>query len=152
MFCPTCRDEFRAGFTHCARCEVDLIDDLSQLDSAQTRIKTPPPQAPVVMADYCGFFSMQEASHAREQLRREQIFTEIVLREPPDPDWDAPPKDEFWLRVDASRAREVQQLLAATEGAAPQQQAGTFACSECGHDVAEEENSCPACGARFDED
>ena len=111
MFCPTCRDEFRAGFTRCERCQVDLVDDLSQLESAQSRTKTPPPQAPVVMADYCGFFSMQEAAQARELLRRERILTEIVLREPPDPDWDAPPQDEFWLRVDASRAQEVQKLM-----------------------------------------
>ena len=89
MFCPTCRDEFRAGFTRCERCQVDLVNDLSELDAARSKTKTPPLQAPVVMADYCGFFSMQEAAHAREQLRRERIFTEIVLREPPDPNWDA---------------------------------------------------------------
>jgi rubrerythrin len=104
------------------------------------------------MADYCGFFTMREAAHAREQLRRERILTEIVLREPPDPDWDAPPRDEFWLRVDASRAQEVQKLMQSIEGAPQQEQGGTFACSECGHEVADEANTCPSCGARFDED
>jgi len=152
MFCPTCRDEFRAGFTRCERCQVDLVDDLSELDAARPRTKTPPPQAPVVMADYCGFFSMQEADQARELLRSERISTEIVLREPPDPDWDAPPKDEFWLRVDASRAREVQKLMESIDAAPSQVQEATFACSECGTDVAESENACPECGARFDDD
>ena len=28
MFCPNCRDEFRPGFTHCAKCNVDLVDEL----------------------------------------------------------------------------------------------------------------------------
>lgn len=152
MFCPTCRDEFRAGFTHCERCQVDLVDDLSEIDAARSRTKTPPPQAAAVMADYCGFFSMQEASHARDQLRRERILTEIVLREPPDPDWDAPPQDEYWLRIDASRAREVEKLLASIESGPPQEQGGTFACSECGHEVAESGSFCLSCGARFDDD
>jgi hypothetical protein len=152
MFCPTCRDEFRAGFTRCARCEVDLIDDLSQLDAEQSRTKAPPPQAPMVMADYCGFFSLQEATQARERLRQERIISEIVLREPPDPDWDAPPQDEFWLRVDVSRAGEVQKLMAEAEGKTPPKPPETFACGECGHAVAEADEACPGCGARFDED
>ena len=70
---------------------------------------------------------------------------------PPDVDWDAPPKDEYWLRVDASRSAEVQKLMDAAEGSAPAAQSGTFACSECGADVAEAENFCPSCGARFDD-
>lgn len=152
MFCPSCRDEFRAGFTYCERCQVDLVDDLAEIDAARSRTKTPPPQAPVVMADYCGFFSMREAASAREQLRRERILTEIVLREPPDPDWDAPPQDEFWLRVDASRAREVQKVMESVDSLPPQEQGSTVACSECGTEVAESENFCSGCGARFDED
>lgn len=27
MFCPNCGDEYRAGFTRCADCEVDLVAD-----------------------------------------------------------------------------------------------------------------------------
>jgi hypothetical protein len=151
MFCPSCRDEFRAGFTHCARCQVDLVEDLAQLESDEPKTISPLPQAPMVMVDYCGFFSMREAAHAREQLRRQRIRTEIVLREPPDVDWDAPPQDEYWLRVDASRATDVQKLMEQAEGGVPAASSGTFACSECGGDVAEAESFCPACGARFDE-
>ena len=29
MFCPECRVEYRAGFTHCTDCDVDLVDELS---------------------------------------------------------------------------------------------------------------------------
>ena len=28
MFCPQCKAEYRQGFTHCADCDVDLIDSL----------------------------------------------------------------------------------------------------------------------------
>jgi hypothetical protein len=28
MFCPQCRVEYRAGFTHCTDCNVDLVDEL----------------------------------------------------------------------------------------------------------------------------
>jgi hypothetical protein len=28
MFCPRCRVEYRAGFTHCSDCDVDLVDEL----------------------------------------------------------------------------------------------------------------------------
>lgn len=28
MFCPQCRVEYRAGFTHCTDCDVDLVDEL----------------------------------------------------------------------------------------------------------------------------
>lgn len=28
MFCPSCRGEFRAGFTRCRDCDVDLVEEL----------------------------------------------------------------------------------------------------------------------------
>ncbi len=30
MFCPNCRTEYREGFTVCADCNIDLVDDLPQ--------------------------------------------------------------------------------------------------------------------------
>lgn len=30
MFCPLCKAEYRRGFTHCADCDVDLVDTLQQ--------------------------------------------------------------------------------------------------------------------------
>ncbi|MEA2433621.1 MAG: hypothetical protein QOG54_1078 [Actinomycetota bacterium] len=29
MFCPNCRSEYRAGFTHCPDCDLDLVDELA---------------------------------------------------------------------------------------------------------------------------
>jgi hypothetical protein len=28
MFCPSCRSEYRQGFTHCVDCDVDLVSEL----------------------------------------------------------------------------------------------------------------------------
>jgi hypothetical protein len=30
MFCPQCKAEYRSGFTHCADCDVDLVENLSE--------------------------------------------------------------------------------------------------------------------------
>jgi hypothetical protein len=32
MFCPECRAEYRAGFTHCSDCDVDLVESLPESD------------------------------------------------------------------------------------------------------------------------
>jgi hypothetical protein len=29
MFCPVCESEYREGFSHCADCDVDLVDTLA---------------------------------------------------------------------------------------------------------------------------
>jgi hypothetical protein len=33
MFCPECRAEYRAGFTRCSDCDVDLVQELSESDT-----------------------------------------------------------------------------------------------------------------------
>jgi hypothetical protein len=34
MYCPECGGEYREGFTHCADCEVDLVEDLPRAQTA----------------------------------------------------------------------------------------------------------------------
>ena len=153
MFCPGCQDEFRPGFTRCERCRMDLVEDLS---TAKLATETPVVVAPPLqlrMAEYCGFFAYDEARHARDRLRRELIRCEIVVREPPDSALDAPIEEEFWLRVEAQKLQQAENLLgqdtaAASGGSA---EGGEFNCSECGRTVAAAENSCPGCGARFED-
>jgi len=151
VFCPSCKDEFRPGFTRCARCNVDLVDDLDRAAPSRSAPQ-PAPAYPVRMAEYCGFLSLDDARHARDRLRHERIRSEIVLREPPDVDWNGPVREEAWLRVEAARLREVAVLLGdipelEVEGEADE---ATFECGNCGHDVAEDESFCPKCGARFE--
>jgi hypothetical protein len=33
MFCPACKGEYRSGFTHCADCDVDLVESLPETES-----------------------------------------------------------------------------------------------------------------------
>ena len=37
MFCPSCRDEYREGFTHCAECGAELVEELPP-EPAEPRI------------------------------------------------------------------------------------------------------------------
>jgi hypothetical protein len=34
MFCPECQGEYRAGFTRCADCDIDLVDELPEPEAA----------------------------------------------------------------------------------------------------------------------
>jgi len=144
VFCPKCQDEFRTGFTRCARCNVDLVDDLAAVKQEERE-----PETTVRFAEYCGYLSLEEARDARDQLRRERIHYEIVLREPPEADWDEPAREEYWLRIDASQAKRVVQILGGVPAVTEDDEG--FACGDCGQKVATEEVFCPKCGARFDD-
>jgi hypothetical protein len=39
MFCPECRAEYRAGFTRCSDCDVDLVQELSESHAHVRRAK-----------------------------------------------------------------------------------------------------------------
>lgn len=158
MFCPSCRCEFRAGFTHCDACAVDLVADLSSIQTGKTRSTATdamPPPALVQMTDYCGFLSLEEARQARDRLRPARIRSEIVIREAPAASWNEPLQEEYWIRVDASGYQKAWDLLgfdpvpAAGSG---ESEAATVSCSQCGKHVAEEESFCPSCGARFEDE
>lgn len=150
MFCPSCRDEFRPEFTRCARCDVDLVEDLSRVESAPPRSAASVPSRPARMIDYCGYFSMEEAAGARGLLRESGIRTEIVLREGSGDEPGSTPDDEYWLRVDADRIADVRRLIDPQPPAAEDEEA-TFGCSECGQLVPESADFCPRCGSRFEE-
>jgi len=147
MFCPTCRDEFRPGFTRCTTCDVALVESLDpeHRRAAPTDIEA---LAPVAMVEYCGFVSLDEARHARDRLRGQGIRGEIVIRDGPTE--GGRPTEEYWLRVDRDRFRDASTLLGFDE-AEHEADDGTFQCGECGAEVAAEESFCPGCGARFEE-
>jgi hypothetical protein len=152
VFCPKCKDEFRSGFTHCGRCNVDLVERLPETESeSRGSVATLPTL--VRMGEYCGFLSLGDARHARDQLRERRIRSDIVVREPSDARLDQPVREEYWLRVDTSRVRDVAAIL----GGVPEveeeaaDEASGFECGDCGQHVAENETFCPKCGARFED-
>jgi hypothetical protein len=151
MFCPSCKDEFRPGFTRCATCDVDLVDSLAEVRAAPAvdkPRKSPAAGQPAVvpMTEYCGFLTLDEARGARATLKEHAIRCEIVIRELPDST-----EEEFWLRVERDRYREVFAVLGFDEHEHNAYD-DTFSCGECGHEVAAAESFCPKCGARFEDD
>jgi hypothetical protein len=151
VFCPKCKDEFRAGFTHCAGCNVDLVDEFPtksfQPSTASSSAST---TVCAAMVDYCGFLGLEEAREARDSLRLEGIRSEIVIRESPESAIDRPIKEEYWLRVDHGRYRECSAVLGFDHVEADEESG--FNCSSCGQLVTAEESFCPKCGARFEDD
>ena len=151
MFCPSCNDEFRPGFTRCATCDVGLVDNLGDVAAALVKKKLKKDAATdqptlVPMSEYCGFLTLDEARKARGQLKDHAIRSEIVIRELP-----GSTEEEFWLRVERDRYREVFKLLGFDEHEHNAHD-DTFSCGECGHEVAAAESFCPKCGTRFEDD
>jgi len=112
MFCPSCKDEFRPGFTRCEGCGVDLVDDLSAEEPRAEAGNEAPPAGPVPMADFCGFLELDDARGARETLRAERIRSEIAIRDEPEPPPGGPIAEEFWLRVEVAGYKRAASLLA----------------------------------------
>jgi len=149
MFCPSCKDEFRPGFTRCAACGVDLVEDLAS-PGKSAAVPRPAPASPSAshgpLADYCGFLALDEAQEARRRLRAIGIRTELVVRDAP----GAPEGEEYWLRVEQARLADVTRELGyhTTEDTA---ESGEFRCDECGATVPADAAACPGCGLRFED-
>lgn len=146
MFCPKCGSEYRPGYTRCAPCGVDLVEDLEGALEAGSR--DPHRAASLAWSEaeprlsYCGFLSLEEARQARELLRRSGIRSEILIRDVP----GAEPEDEFWIRISPRDFEAARAVLGydAAEGV----EAG-FSCPTCGAEVSGEESFCARCGQRF---
>ena len=176
MFCPNCKDEFRPGFTHYATCDVDLVESLadgaghaaaSQAPAGPTGQSTAasPSGAPsayggrapspvvVSLREFCGFITLDDVREAQDRLGGEEIHSEIVVRQRPRSNADPSLVEEFWLRVDRDRIREVFKLLGIDEVPAGEEMADdSFTCGDCGAEVSSSESFCSGCGARFEDD
>jgi len=153
MYCPSCKSEFREGFTRCGSCDVDLVHELSPEEPVA---KKPGPAALGSLVEYCGFLSLDDAREARDRLRRERLPSEIVIRDLAGEDPWAPAEEEYWIRVPSNVLRTVTTILGdgLAEQAEQPEHAGAqgeiVACSECGKAVGPEETFCPHCGAKFE--
>lgn len=151
MFCPTCRSEYRPGFSRCATCDVDLVEELHSEDERRHSTGEAPAVAPGAMLDYCGFLSLDEAREARDRLWRGGVRGEIVIREPTGAAPTDPVREEYWLRVAAADQRTVIGILGYDLAEpAGEEAASGLTCSDCGHHVGTEETFCAHCGARFE--
>jgi hypothetical protein len=111
LFCPNCKLEYRAGFTRCADCDVDLIAALPKAAEAQ-EVGVHDLRTPVVLRRGV---SVPDAAVIREALNAAGIrfntrraSAEIVA--------DGTPSYEFWVNAeDRPNAQSV--LETALEGA-----------------------------------
>jgi hypothetical protein len=157
VICPNCRHEYRAGFTRCATCQVELVEPEKLL------ALEPVPRETHVRIDatteaellpFCGFLTLEEARHAREELHEAGIPADILIREA---ESEEERLEEYWIRVPRRRFAEVTDVLHEEPAEAAQKggngevhDTDTFACSACGEDVEGDADVCPHCGARFD--
>jgi hypothetical protein len=101
-FCPSCRAEYRAEFTRCADCDVELVDSRPAEDSHV--IKTDEVQ----LAEVGSFPNASEAEMSRELLESNGIST--VIRGDVDPIGAISGAELATLLVvqsDLARAREI---------------------------------------------
>jgi hypothetical protein len=155
MFCPRCKDEFRPGFSRCASCGVDLVESLSAGSATPApAAATPTSCSPLALVEYCGFVSLEEARVARNLLSAQAIGTEIAIRVNAEAGGDGSAVEEYWLRVERGRYKEVVRLLGYDEAQAVDEgeEVESFDCGECGRAVSADETFCPGCGARFEGD
>jgi len=158
VICPRCKHEYRAGFTRCATCQVDLVDGDALAEPEPVRGETRSTMDATTMAEllpFCGFITLDEARQAREELREANIPADILIREL---ETDQEVLEEYWIRVPRRRFAEVADVLHEEPTEAPEKEGNgevyageTFACSAFGQDVEGDAEACPHCGARFDE-
>jgi hypothetical protein len=111
MFCPVCKDEFRPGFTRCAACDVDLVEDLSAVRHVVSDLPAAEEGGDFSLADLCGFITLDEARDARDSLHTQGILSEIVIRGAPGVKPGEPIEEEYWLRVEHRRFPVAARLL-----------------------------------------
>jgi len=149
MFCPRCQSEYRAGYTRCVPCEIELVESLEAVVADEAPIDLVAPAVAENLADYCGFLDLEEARDARNRLLAESIGCEIAIRTSS----PGSAEEDYWLRVDRAAAKHVAVLLgdltAPEPAAADSTDDKTIRCSKCRAPVQEEESYCANCGTRF---
>jgi hypothetical protein len=101
-FCPSCRAEYRDGFTRCAECDVELVAELP----AQNLNERDPDK--VKLAELASFPNASEAEMIQELLESNGINT--VIRGDVDPIGATSGAEPATLLVDdndLARAREI---------------------------------------------
>lgn len=145
MFCPSCRDEYRPGFTRCATCGVDLVESL-EATSHGAVAATPSAVVPEPTAPYCGFLSLAEARDAKRRMREAGFHAEILIKDGEGSEGQE--IEEYWLLLPPRAFKAAQAIVGfdAAEG-----EVGEVLCSVCDKPVREDADACPHCGARFEE-
>ena len=102
MFCPICRDEFRAGFTSCNDCGVPLVEELPR----------EPELKPVEFVDLLTFRNEHEAKLADVRLRAAGIPSSVSKDDAGGMEPHLQLSGTVRLRVPLDRVKAARRLLA----------------------------------------
>jgi hypothetical protein len=101
MYCPQCKSEYRPGFTHCADCDVDLVQELASSSDAAAEqdpfCQLWKGEDPRVFAELCAVLEESGIPYRRVQWQ-DHLFN--IMRFP-----------EFRLAVPFSRFEQSEQAV-----------------------------------------
>jgi hypothetical protein len=137
MFCPRCRSEYRAGFTQCANCEVELVAELPPEDAftsaeAMARALGEKEVQAIVVGNHV------DLTEAQRYLSSRRIAS--VIAGEPEQEGEAPMHHRFFLMVAA------EDLEKARDAIHERWRGGAIAEGLLLNDTAPSAGTCPACG------
>lgn len=148
-FCPVCLSEYRAGFTRCATCEVDLVDKLEgEHHFTEEEIQKALSGHELVAISRGGMDAVLET---REVLTAERLPA-LVVEDKEQPSNPEQPKRVVLLvrKIDVPKANEligdVFKELVAKEGLSTNAEIKSDICPACGTKLPEDAEECPECG------
>ncbi len=111
MFCPSCKLEYRPGFTHCNDCDVDLVDALPQADAdPASQAGARDLRAPLILRSGVSAADAQLMRNALNDagvvFNERRAATELVA--------DGSPTYEFWVNAE-DRPNAVSVIAAALQ-------------------------------------
>lgn len=149
MYCPVCEDEYRADFTVCAGCNVDLIrgSELLQQRSSkgQNDILRPIGADDVLVTVHSG--ALVEIKGIQNKLKQEQIASQIGGDDPSCSKGCC--GSNFLLQIRQEDVERAAKLL--SDEFTRSTDLGSYDLTHVAevYDSEAQENSCPACGCIF---
>jgi hypothetical protein len=102
-WCPSCRSEYREGFTQCTECQVDLVDARPAEASAEE------------LVEVAAFDSLEQAELAQGLLEANDIPTEVEDARVPHPELGTVANGKVALLVPGQHVELAKSLLSEAE-------------------------------------
>jgi hypothetical protein len=148
-FCPVCQSEYRAGFTRCSSCDVDLVDQLEgEIHFSEEEV-----QQALSGQELVGISrgTMDAVLETRELLAASRLPSLVVQDKEQPSDPNQPKRMILVVRKsDVPKASELLgdmfKKLVSKEGLDANVELKTDICPACGNKLPEDAEECPECG------
>ncbi|RME20548.1 MAG: hypothetical protein D6806_16165 [Deltaproteobacteria bacterium] len=148
-YCPQCLSEYREGFTRCADCDVELVDQLGEeLELSEEAIQQALEGKELIEV---ARGELEVVKEVRALLSSQRVASIILEdKETKVPEGMAPRVVLVVAKHELDRARQVlgekfkQMVETEGVGAAPELEYGK--CPACGTEVPDDTEECPECG------